>query len=106
MLPPPPPPCGDGRVSHLASALRRLSTSMPRLSAGSRYFRRNSIGSTLAAAASSSKKHSLAYVFCIRPGVLIQDGRNGVVSSRLHTDFVFGNLYGIAEFWNTLPGAM
>ena len=42
----------------------------------------------------------------MRPGVLIQDGRNGVVSSRLHTDFVLANLYGIAEFWNTLPGAM
>ena len=39
-------------------------------------------------------------------GVLIQDGRNGVVSSRLHTDLVLGNLYGIAEFWNTFPGAI
>ena len=39
-----------------------------------RYFRRNSIGSAPAAAASSSMKHSLANVFCNRPGVLIQDG--------------------------------
>ena len=37
-------------------------------------------------------KHSLAKVFCIRPGVLIQDGRNGVVSSRWQTVLTLANL--------------
>src|ERR1051326_77918 len=40
--------CGDGRFSHLASAASRSSSSSPRLS--SRYLRRNSSGSALAAA--------------------------------------------------------
>src|SRR6516225_1787061 len=97
---------GEGRLSHFAKAAARLSTSMPRLSLGSRYFSRNSTGSAFAAAASSSMKHSLAKVFCIRPGVRIQEGRSGVVASRRHTVLTLANLYGIAEFWKMLPGAM
>src|SRR6516225_8021037 len=97
---------GEGRLSHFAKAAARLSTSMPRLSLGSRYFSRNSTGSAFAAAASSSMKHSLAKVFCIRPGVRIQEGRNGVVASRRQTVLTLANLYGIAEFWKMLPGAM
>src|SRR4051812_21941507 len=81
---------GERRGSHLARAATRLSVSMPRLSFGSRYFSRNATGSTPAAAASSSTKHSFAYVFCMRPGVRIHEGRNGVVSSRWHTVLILG----------------
>ena len=42
----------------------------------------------------------------MRPGVRIQDGRNGVVSRRWHTVLILGNLCGIAESWKMLPGAM
>ena len=71
---------GDGRLSHLAASTAAFRTSMPRGSF--MCFIRNSTGSMPAAAASSSMNVSLAYVFCIRPGVRIHEGRNGVVSSR------------------------
>src|SRR2546422_5817350 len=40
----------------------------------------------------------------MRPGVRIQEGRNGVVSSRCTSACAFGNGYDGAEFWKMLPG--
>jgi hypothetical protein len=37
---------------------------------------------------------------------MVQEGRNGVVASRRQTVLTLANLYWIAEFWKTLPGAM
>ena len=49
-------------------------------------------------------KLSLPNVFCIRPGVRIHDGRNGVSASQCAVARILGNVYGIpSEAW-MLPG--
>jgi hypothetical protein len=53
----------------------------------------------------SSRNDSFANVFCIRPGVRIQDGRSGVVAKRWQTVYMFGKSYGSAEFGMTFPGS-
>ena len=51
-------------------------------------------------------KTSLAYVFCMRPGVRIHDGRNGVESSRCATALWFANWYGGSRLRWMFPGLM
>ena len=47
---------------------------------------------------------SFAYVFCMRPGVRIHDGRNGVVASRWATARWLGNAYEGSRLRWMLPG--
>ena len=49
-------------------------------------------------------KLSLAKVFCRRPGVRIQEGRNGVSESQCTVVRMFAIWYGMARSWWTLPG--
>ena len=55
-----------------------------------RYCSLSCSGSTPLAAASSSKKDSLAKVFCMRPGERIQEGLKGVDSRRWAVVFTLG----------------
>ena len=79
-----------GCYSTRARVARRMRSSTPRGSL--RWLRRKSSGSAPTKAASSSTKHSLAKVFCRRPGDQIEDQRNGALARKCATVLMFGNV--------------